>query len=106
MSKPYKNLLQEHYQKIKLQLPEYNSIKNSQGLWQATVTTACNHSFTSLYETTKKEAENNAAERAYIFLQQTMMTTKNLKTVSITQKVATIMDINMNNYSKIILVDG
>lgn len=108
MNKPYKNQLQEYYQKLQQPLPQYTTIKTSYGLWQSTVSTACNHSFQSLCFANKKDAENNAAELAYNFLLSNVITQTitSTKIFSITQKVPTLMDIDMTNYHKILLVDG
>lgn len=59
-----KNILQEYYQSLKLPLPVYNTQKDG-CMWVSTVTVFEGQFVTSNPFTSKKNAEQNAAERMY-----------------------------------------
>jgi hypothetical protein len=104
MNKPYKNQLQEYYQKLNLEIPVYNSYNikdNNNPVWRSDI--VCNNKLFSGIAKNKKDAENNAAKLAFESLDINI----NIKKIlAISQKVGNINQINIDKYNKIILVDG
>lgn len=114
MDKSYKNLLQEHFQKNKLQLPSYETIRIDEGtdnepIWKSTVTLMNDKSYGGISKT-KTDAEMSAAKNAYeyLILNGSGIGTRQNTTSSVPrlQKTKNLTDININNYKRILLVDG
>ena len=113
MNKPFKNLLQEYYQKKQLNIPIYSTflIDNNTStipLWKSIVMLCDGTEFVGisgdLYKKTpgnKKDAENNAAKNAYNYL----ITSNKLTTIT-TLSTKSLTDININNFKEVLLVDS
>ncbi len=118
MNKPFKNLLQEYYQKNQLNVPIYSTfpIENKYSyipMWKSIVTIHDKKEFVGisgdLYTKTpgnKKDAENDAAKNAYNHLIKSNKLNIATNTVPITQKVKSLNDINVANFREVLLVDS
>lgn len=118
MNKPFKNLLQEYYQKKQLNVPTYStfSIANNIGnipLWKSIVMLYDGTEFVGIsgdlhkkIPGNKKDAENNAAKNAYNYLITSNKLTTTTTTISTTQKAKSLNDINIANFKKVLLVDS
>lgn len=114
MEKSYKNILQEYCQKHGLDLPKYNTYKigmtdygaidKNITIWRSNVTVS--DITTNGIDTIKKTAEHKAAIIMYCILNKIDPNNINNNTISRTQKVDNIQDINLNPYERIFMIDG
>lgn len=110
MDKNSKNSLQEYFQKTKLQLPSYSSIRIDPGIdnaptWKSTVTLENGSMFDGIAGS-KKDAEIIAANHAYAYITSKQVKFPKQSNQTIYQKVQDINEIQIKNYKSVLLVDG
>lgn len=107
----YKNLLQEYFQKNKSEVPKYKTFRTDQNkdndpVWNSVL--IIDEQRFNCEGKSKKDAEIGVAEMAYEYLTKNGTFTENKDNISITktQKVQQLNEIQLNKFHKIILVDG
>lgn len=112
MSKPWKTLLHEFFQKNGLNIPDYETQRvDNNGMdhmpeWKASI--KIDDKIFEGINSTKKDASSIAAQKAYEFLTGNMTQGKEIIVHHIErkQKVKMFEDIQFNNYNDILLIDG
>ena len=107
----YKNLLQEHFQKNKADVPEYNTFRTDQNkdnnpVWNSVM--KIDGKTFNFEGKTKKEAEIGVAKIVYDYLTKNSLLEKKKDTtlVNRSQKVYQLNEIELDKFNKIILIDG
>lgn len=116
MSKTWKTLLHEYFQRNGLEAPEYETKRmDNDGMdhmpeWKATIKIG-DKIFEGI-DTSKKDAGATAAQKAYEFLTENKIPELEkekeviIKQIERKQKVNEVEDVPFNNYNEILLLDG